>query len=111
MFLYTECIRNSEIFSDVEKIGDICFCIRSVYEIPRFFGCRKNGAYTKTYKNMCKRNTKLKNSMEKDILKISRDGEKVSVSVGDPDIVVKVVTELLMRQMSEGYSNGILLLN
>lgn len=49
--------------------------------------------------------------MEKDILKISRDGEKVSVSVGDPDIVVKVVTELLMRQMSEGDSTGILLLN
>lgn len=48
--------------------------------------------------------------MEKDILKISRDGEKVSVSVGDPDIVVKVVTELLMRQMSEGDSNGLLLL-
>lgn len=49
--------------------------------------------------------------METDILKISRDGEKVSVSVGDPDIVVKVVTELLMRQMSEGDSTGILLLN
>ena len=44
-------------------------------------------------------------------MKISRDGEKVSVSVGDPDIVVKVVTELLMRQMSEGDSTGILLLN
>ena len=49
--------------------------------------------------------------MQKDILKLSRDGEKVSVSVGDPDIVVKVVTELLMRQMSEGDSTGILLLN
>ena len=48
--------------------------------------------------------------MEKDILKISFDGEKVSVSVGDPDNVVKVVTELLIRQMSEGDANGILLL-
>ena len=49
--------------------------------------------------------------MEKDILKISCDGEKVSVSVGDPENIVKVVTELLIRQMSEGDSNGILLLN
>ena len=44
-------------------------------------------------------------------MKISRDGEQVSVSVGDPDNVVKVVTELLVRQMSERDSNGILLLN
>ena len=48
--------------------------------------------------------------MEKDILKISFDGEEVSVS-GDPEKVVKVVTEFLMRQMSEGDSSGILLLN
>lgn len=47
--------------------------------------------------------------MEKDILKISFDGEDVSIS-GDPEKVVKVVTELLIRQMSEGDANGISLL-
>ena len=46
----------------------------------------------------------------KDILKISIDGDTVNVSMSDSEDIVRVVTELLIRQMSEGEDEGFVLL-
>lgn len=43
-------------------------------------------------------------------MKISIDGDTVNVSMSDSEDILHVVTELLVRQMSEGDANGILLL-
>lgn len=43
-------------------------------------------------------------------MKISVDGDKVSVSMGDSEDIVRVVTELLIRQITEGDDEGFVLL-